>query len=123
MAIPHHLKLNLFVALDALFHQHFVHRGEVQGISHHILHLLRVVGEAAARSAQREGRTKDYRIAYLFGRCQTFFNAVADFGGNHRLAYAQAQFLEQFPVFGLLDVLEGGAQDFHAALFQHALFG
>ncbi len=123
VGVAHHLELDLLVALDALFHQHFVDGGEVEGVSHKLFHLFRAVYEAAARAAQREGGAKDNRVADFFGRGHAFLNAVANLGRNHRFVNAQAQFLEQFAVFGLLDVLEGSSQDLHAAFFQNAFLG
>ena len=95
-------------------------RGEVEGVPHHVFHLLRVVGEAAARAAQGERRAQDDRIADPFGRGEAFLEAVADLGRDYGLVDGQAQLLEEFAVLRLLDVLEGSAQDLHAALLQHA---
>ena len=118
--VAHHLELDLLVALDALLHQHFMDGGEVQGIPHHVLHLLRIVDEAAAGAAQGERRAQDDRIADPFGRREALLEAVADLGRDHGLVDGQAQLLEEFAVLRLLDVLEGSPQDLHAALFQYA---
>ena len=121
--VAHHLELYLLVALDALFHEHLVHGRKGEGVAHQVAQLLGIVGEAAAGAAQGECRAQDYRIADFLGDTDSVFYAVADFGRNHGLAYADAELLEFFAVLGLFDAFEGGAEDFDSALVEHALAG
>ena len=115
VGVPHHLVLDFLVALDALFNEHLVDGGELQGVLHHFLQLVRVSCEAAAGTAQSEGGTQDHRVADVLRRPDSLVQVVGDLRGNHRLPQLQAQLLEEFPVLGLLDALIAGAQQLHAA--------
>ena len=123
VGVPHDLVFDFLIALDALFNEHLVDRGQGQGVLHHFGQLFVVVGEAAAGAAQGEGRAQDYRVADFVGGLQGLLHAEGDFRGHHRLANAQAQLLEQIPVLGFLNALGVGAQQLDAALLQHAFFG
>ena len=121
VGVAHHLVLDLLVALDALFHQHLMHRGEFERIFEQLLHLLRVVGESAARAAQRKRGPEHHRVADLLRRTEALLHAGGDQRRQHRLAQALAQFLELLAVLRHLDGLKAGAQNFHLTLVQHAL--
>ena len=121
VGVPHHLVLDLLVALDALLDEHLVDRGELQGVAHHVPQLSVVGGEAAAGAPQGEGRAQYHRVADLFSGLEGLLHGVGDLGGHHRLPQREAQLLEQLPVLRLLDALVAGAQQLHAALVQHPL--
>ena len=65
--VAHNLKLNFLIALDALFNQHLVNRGELEGIDAYLNQLLLVVGKATARAAQGEGGTQHNGVADSLG--------------------------------------------------------
>ena len=123
VAVAHHLVLDLLVALDALLDEHLVHGRKRKGVAHHLAQFGLVVGETAARAAQREGRTQHHRIADFLGHRDGLLDRHGDMRRKHRLAQRLAQLLEQLAVLGALDRLERRAQDFDLALFQNALLG
>ena len=119
--VAHHLIFNFFVALDALFHQHLVDRRERQGVFHLFRQLLRRVGKAAARAAERKGRAQDDRIADLRRRGKGLFHAVGDMGGDDRLTDALTELLEKLTILGALDAPRVRAEQLNAALIQNPL--
>ena len=121
VGVAHHLVLDLLVALDALFHQHLMHRGELERVFEQLLHLLGVVGKAAARAAQRKGGAQHHRVADLLRRTEALLHAGSDQRRQYRLAQALAQLLELLAVLRHLDGFKAGAQNLHLALVQHAL--
>ena len=100
-----------------------MHGREEECVAHHLAQLLLVVGEAAARAAQREGGTQHHRIADLRGDPDGLVDRRGHLGGKHRLAQLLAQLLEQLAVLGALDRLERRAQNLDLALLQNALLG
>ena len=121
--VAHHLELDLLVALDALLDEHLVHRRERQGVAHQLAKLRLVVGKAAARAAQREGRAQHHRIADLRGDIDGLLHRVGNLRRKHRLAQRLAELLEQLAVLGLFDRLERRPEDLHLALLENALLG
>ncbi len=63
--VAHHLQLILFPAQHALFNQALMHRREIQPARKNLHQLFAVVGDAAARSAQRKAWPDEHREAYL----------------------------------------------------------
>ena len=122
IGIPHHLVLDFFVALDALFHQHLVNGRQHQGIFHDLPELLLVVGKAAAGAAQGEGRPQYHGIADLLRRRQALLHGVGNLAGEYRLPQALAKLLEQLPILGLFDAAAGSSQQLHMAFLQDTLF-
>ena len=123
VVVAHHLELDLLVALDALLDEHLVHRRERQTVAHHLAQLCLIVGEAAARAAQRERRTQHHRITDPCGDRHALLDRRGDLRRKHRLAQRLAQLLEEFAVLGPLDRIERRAQNLHLALLQNALLG
>ena len=123
VVVAHHLELDLLVALDALLDEHLVHRRERQSVAHHLAQLRLVVGKAAARTAQREGRTQHHRVADPCGNLHALLDRRGNLRRKHRLAQRLAQFLEELAVLGPLDRVERRAQDLHLALLQDPLLG
>ena len=121
LAVAHDLELDLLVALDALFNQHLMHRGEAEGVDGGLHQLLLAVGKAAAGAAQGERGAQHHRVADLLGGLHGLLHGVGDLGGNDRLADLLAQLLEQLAVLGALDAGAAGAQKLHLALLQNAL--
>ena len=122
-----------FVALTALnvyshykLHQKIADRKlkkQLAPLNAQLDELRLVVGKAAARAAQREGRTQHHRIADPLGGGDALLHVVGDMRRQHRFAQPLAQLLEQLAVFGLLDALERRTQNLDLALLQHALLG
>ena len=123
VVIAHHLELDLLVSLDALLDEHLMYGRKEQGVAHHLAQLLLVVGEAAARAAQRIGGTQHDGIADLGGDLDGLLDRHGDLRLDHRLAQRFAQLLEKFAVLGTFDRLERGAQNLDLTLFQNALLG
>ena len=61
--IAHHFELEFLPAEHAFFDQHFVHRREIEAALENSYQILAVVGDAAARAAQREAGPQDHGIA------------------------------------------------------------
>ena len=108
--VPHDLEFDLLVALDGLFHQNLMDRGEGEGVETDLHQLVFIVGKAAAGAAESKGGAKHHGIANALGRLLGFLQRVGDFGGDDRLADGLAQLLEKLPILGALDGLAGGAQ-------------
>ena len=123
VGVAHDLELDFLVALDALFDEDLVDRGQGEGVAHVVAQFLLVVGKAAAGAAEGEGRTEDDRVADLLGDADRLFDAVDRLGGDDGLAEAEAELLEELAVLGLLDALEGGSEDFDVALVEDAFLG
>ena len=121
IGIPHDLILDFLVALDALLNQHLVDRGEHQGIFHDFPELFLIVGKAAAGAAQSKGGAQNHGIADFLGSLQAFVHGAGNLRGEHRLAQALTQLLEQFPILGLLDASAGSAQQLRPAFPENAL--
>ena len=121
-AVTHDLELDLLIALDALLHQHLMDGGEAEGVGSHFQQFFFVVGKAAAGTAQCKGGAQHHGIADLLGCCLGLGDGIGDLGGDHRLADLLTQLLEQLTILSSLNAAAGGAQQFHAALLQHAFF-
>ncbi len=59
LVVAHHLELELLPADHAALDEHLVRRREIEPVAHDLLELVAVVGDAAARAAERERRTDD----------------------------------------------------------------
>ena len=66
--VAHHLEFEFLPAQHRLFNQRFVHGREIEAAAQHFQHFFAVVGDAAARTAQRERRPDDHREADLARR-------------------------------------------------------
>ena len=121
--IAHHFELVLLPAQHRLFDQRFVHRAGVQRRSDGLGKFLAVVGDRAARAAQRERRPDHHRIAELVGQLQRVRRVVHQRRGRHIEADLAAGVLEPQAVFGHFDGAQRRADQFHAVLFEHAALG
>ena len=63
IGVPHDLEFDLLVALDGLFHQNLMDRGEGEGVETNLHQLVFIVSKAAAGAAESKGATKHHRIA------------------------------------------------------------
>ena len=94
--------------------------GDGQRVLGQFAQLLFVVGEAAARAAQREGRAEHHGVADTRRGLQAAFDALRRLAGEHGLAEGEAELLEFLAVLGQLDALAARAEYLDAALAQHA---
>ena len=83
---------------------------------------LSAVGKAAARAAECEGRSQDYRVAYILRGFKPLLNALGNDRLQDRLAYLLAKFLKELSVLRTLDAPAARAEQLRAAFTQHAFF-
>ena len=84
---------------------------------------MRVVRDAAARSAEGEGRPHDHRIADVLRKGQRILHRLHHRGGDYRLADSLHRVLEHLPVLGLVDGIKVGAEQRHPVFRQKTLPG
>ena len=120
--IAHDFHLVFFPADDAFFHKHLASGRKLQTLRHNLAQLLLVVGDAAARAAEREARAKHAGVAHLAGKFDSVFNRI-------RIAAARAfqtNFFhglgEQLAVFAALNSRQIAANHFDAISIEHARF-
>ena len=81
VGIPHDLVFNFLVALDALFHQHLMHRRKSKGVFHDLPEFFLVVRKSSAGTAQGESRTKHNWITDFLCGFQSFFHRICNLRG------------------------------------------
>ena len=120
--IAHDFHLVFFPADDALFHEHLTGGRKFQALRHDLAQFLLVIGDAAARAAEREARAKHAGVAHLAGELDGVFDGV-------RITAARAlqtDFFhglgEQLAVFAALDGCQIAANHFNAIAIKHARF-
>ena len=79
-----------------------------------------VVGDAAARTAQGEGRADDGGKSHVFQDFTGLVEVVGDFTAHGLEADAVHGVAELLPVLRLVDGLAGGADHLHPVLFKNA---
>src|SRR5580698_243804 len=121
--VAHHFQFEFFPSQNRLFDQSFVDRREVETACQQLHQLFTVVGDAAARAAERKRRANDDRKADFAGKFQTIFNVVH----QGRLGNVKADLLhgvfEDQPVFSLLDGSDVGADELDVVLIENAAVG
>ncbi|MNV43974.1 hypothetical protein D3C71_1357120 [compost metagenome] len=118
--ITHDFIFDFFHAGDALLDQTLADRAVANTGFNRLAQLVFVRTNAAARSAQRVGRTNDNRVADFSGEVQRFFQCRHNRALRHRLLQLAHQFAEQVAVLGLLDGMKLGAQQLDVLLLQYA---
>ena len=121
--IAHHLELVLLPAEHALFDQAFVHRREIETARQNLHQLFAVVGNAAARSAQRKAWPDENRKADLAGEVEPVAKIVDQRGLRHLESDANHRILEKQTVFGLLDGLKLRANQLYVIAIKNAGIG
>jgi hypothetical protein len=117
--VAHHLELVLLPAEDRLLDQHLVDRRHVEAPARTIsVELLAVVGDAAARAAQRERRPDDAREADLSMRRARLRRPRSRPPSAGRPGRSRHRLLEQLAVLGHLDGLAVGADQLDAVLVE-----
>ncbi len=123
LAVPHHFHLVFLPAENGFLDQQLVGGRQVQAAQADLLELLAVVGDAAAGAAHGEGRADDGGEADGGLHLQRLFHAVGNGRARHVQTDAGHGLAETFAILGLVDGVTGGADHFHAVLFEHALAG
>ena len=117
--VAHNFKLDLLVPLDALFHQDLMDGRKRKAVCRDLAEFRFIVCKAAARATKGERRTKHDGVPDALCRGGSRFHVVSDLGGDDGLADAFAHLFKELAVFRPLDAGAAGAEEFHAALFQH----
>ena len=121
--IAHHFELVFFPAEHGLFDQRFVHGARVEGVRDGFGEFLAVVGDRAARAAQRERRANHHGKPKLIAKAQRVLRIVDQRRGGNVQADLAAGVLEPQAVFGHFDGAQRGADQFDFVLFEDAAFG
>src|SRR5437867_5986189 len=100
-----------------------VETGDVWRPADGLLELVRVVGDRAARAAERERRPDDRRVAGLAHDRARLVEAPRAARARQREADALHRFLEELTVLGLPDRGELGADQLDAEAFERAVLG
>jgi hypothetical protein len=106
---------------DRLFDQNLFDRRGAQAPGDDLLELLRVVGDAAARAAEREGGPDDRRQADGLQCFQRRFIGIDQARGRGLEADLVHRLAEELAVLGLLDDVGVGADQLHAKALQGAV--
>ena len=122
-AVADHFHFKLFPAQHAFFHQHFTGHGSGQARGDDLFEFFAVIGNAATRAAEREGRANDARQADDFQRIPGFRHGVRDFAFRAFNADFRHGIAEFLAVFGFVYHFRLGADQFAAVFFQNAGFG
>jgi hypothetical protein len=121
--VPHHLELVLLPAEDRLLHEDGVGGREVDGAASQRVELPLVVGNPAALSTHGETGPEDDREADLLGDGAGLLEGGGVAAAGHLHPDAVHGVLEELPVLGLLDGLEGGADELDAVPCQRTVPG
>ena len=122
VTVAHDLHFHFFPAENALFEHDFGSRTRGQAAPGDFEEVVIVVGHAAARSAQGEGRAHDERQWQFFCEAAHIVHAAGYAAlGNFEadVFHGRAEMLTAFRFFNDFGV---GADEFHAVLFQRAVF-
>ncbi len=101
--VAHHLELEFLPAQHRLFNQRLAHGREIEAAAENLQHFFAVIGDAAARAAQRERWPDDHRETDLAGELDAIFRVVDQRRLGHVEPDALHRVFEEEAVFGLLD--------------------
>ena len=119
VGIADYLKLYLFPALQALFHEHLGSEGE--GTLGNLLEHLLVLADTASKAAKGVCAADHDRIANLASRGNGILDILASLAYG-RLHVYLVQFLnEKVAVLGVHDGLHAGAKNLYAVLLESAV--
>ena len=119
--VAHGLKLDLFPAVDIALDEDLRDRGRVEAGLRGARELLRAVGHAAPRAAERERRADDNGVADAARDLQRLGHGVRNAGGDGRLADGGHGLLKKLAVLGLVDGFGVRADEADVVLLQKAL--
>ena len=121
--VAHHFHLKLFPAEQRFLQQHLVRRRQLQPMRGNLLEFVAVIGDAAARTAESEGRADDDRKTQFRLRRACFLQRMHRERLGARETNLAHRLFEQIAVFRRLNRLHRGANQRHAVALQHAVFG
>ena len=123
IAIAHDLVLDFLPAGHTALDEHLADHAVLEALDDNFNELFLVIGNAAAGSAHRIGRTHDDRIADLIGkgnrRCNIFNNGAF----RNRLIQLLHGFLEKLTILCLFYSRKRGSQKFYLIFFKNSLLG
>ena len=123
LLVAHDFHLEFFPAEERFFDKHFVVERGVKTAVHDGLEFFFVVGDTAAGTTEGEARTDDERPASDgVGDSGRFAHGVCGTGAGEVKPDLEHGFLEQVTVFGALDGLRLGADEFHLVAVENAAF-
>ena len=120
-AVAHGLKLDLLPAVNVALDKDLRDRGRVEPRLCRARELLRAVGHAAARTAERERRADDDGVADAAGDGERVRDGARRAGGDGRLADGGHGLLEQLAILRLADGVDVRADEAHVVPLQKAL--
>ena len=120
--ITHDFHLKFFPADDRLLDHDFAHRAGGQAVARDFLKVFHIVGDTAARAAERKGGADDHREGHGGTDAAHVVHIVGDGALRDLEADVFHRLTEQLAAFGLLDDFGPRADEFRAALGQHAGF-
>ena len=120
IAVADDLHLELFPADDRLFEQNFRRRRHLEAVRDDAFELLEVVRNAAARAAQREGRTDDGREADRMLLLERLFERMRDVGPGTFQTDLGHGLPEQVAILRHVDGFPRGRDHLDVVLLQHA---
>ena len=102
-AVAQNFEFDFLPAANKFFNQYLRNRRKHQSVMRNHSKLFFVFGNSATRSAERIGRTYDYRITDFFRDCHALFYGISYIRGNDRLIDFLHRFLKQLPIFRSVD--------------------
>ena len=119
--VAHHLQLKFLPADDRFLDQDFVGRAEVETMGNQFVELLAVVGDAAARAAEREAGAEHARQADALANVLGFGERAGDAARGYVDADLEHGGLELLPILRLVDHLRAGADHLDLVLLENAV--
>ena len=119
-AVAHHLQLVLLPSDHRAVYEHLGDGRGGETAGNLFSELRQVVGDASARTSQREGRSNDGRVAHVLDYLEGFVQMASETAVRNLESDAPHRFREAFPIFGHLYGAGVGSDQLHAVLFQNA---
>ena len=121
--VAHDFEFVLLPAEDALFNQALTDGRKIDTTRQNFSHLLAVVGDTAARTAQRKARTNDTGESYLGCEGKPVANVRRELRPRHIEPDAVHRVLEEEAIFGLLDGFQLRADQLNPKPLQYSGVG
>ena len=99
VAVAQHFEFDLFPSVNVLLYKDLRDRRKHEPVVRDRTQLLFVIGNAAARSAERKCGTDDDGIPDLFRNSDAFLHRIGDVRRHDGLTDLLHRFLEKFPIF------------------------